>query len=110
MHEYKIIAHIRPINHDRFIQHNGMDKLVEDIECLAPYLSKDREVFCASDRSFHMMKANMSSSANVHSASIVCVMECDPIDEEDMLILLDMIASKHTDIHSVDVKITGEVQ
>ena len=108
MHEYKILAWVRPINHDVFTHRSGLDKLVEDIECLAPYLSKDREAFCTSDKKFHM--ASAVSGEHVHSASITCVMECDPIDEEDMLILLDMIASKHTDSHSIDVAITEEVQ
>lgn len=109
MHEYTIKAWVRPLNVQTFTRHSGLDEMVIDIECLAPYLSKDRESFCTSEKNFHMSDKGMSSEF-VHSASITCVVQCDPIDEEDMLILLGMIASKHTTSHSIDCAITEEVQ
>ena len=108
MNEYRIEASIRRISHEMFMHRNGLDMLVEDVECLTPYLSKDRESFCCSEKRFHMMEYTGSHN-RVHSGSITCVVECDPIDEEDLLILLDMIAHKHTNTHSIE-KITKEVQ
>jgi len=108
MNEYRIEATIRRVNHEMFMHRNGLDMLVEDVECLTPYLSKDRESFCCSEKRFHMMES-VGSSNRVHMGSITCVVECDPIDEEDLLILLDMIASKHTSSHSIEA-ITKEVQ